>query len=109
MRVIVFFDLPVETNQQKRIYRQFVKYLKNEGYIRLQYAIYSKLCINNEACAVSAKHLRQNAPIKGDVRYMIVTETQYQGIHKINNVYSIQEMITTVDRTVMIGGMNDED
>ena len=47
-------------------------------------------------------------PKEGDVRYMIITETQYQGIINVNNTHSLQELITTDDRTIMIGGMNDE-
>jgi CRISPR-associated protein Cas2 len=109
MRIIAIFDLPMITNEEKRNYRKFVKYLKNEGYIRIQYSVYSKLCINNNSCITAAKKLRSNAPKEGDVRYMVVSENQYLGIVNINNVYSLQEKITTMDRTIIIGGMNVED
>ncbi|EGQ2849979.1 CRISPR-associated endonuclease Cas2, partial [Staphylococcus pseudintermedius] len=36
------FDLPVETSSERRAYRQFVKFLTNEGYVRLQFSIYCK-------------------------------------------------------------------
>lgn len=108
MRIIAIFDLPVITKEEKRIYRKFVKYLKSEGYIRVQYSVYSKLCINNDSCNTAAKKLRTSAPKDGDVRYMIVTENQYLSIVNINNVHSLQEQITTMDRTVIIGGMNNE-
>jgi len=109
MRIIAIFDLPMITNEEKRNYRKFVKYLKNEGYIRVQYSVYSKLCINNNSCITAAKKLINNAPKTGDVRYMVVSENQYLGIVNINNVYSLQEKITTMDRTIIIGGMNVED
>ncbi len=109
MRIITIFDLPVITKEDKRNYRKFVKYLKSEGYIRVQYSVYSKLCINNNSCVTASKKLRNNAPENGDVRYMIVTENQYLSIVNINDVYSLQEQITTMDRTVIIGGMNNED
>lgn len=108
MRIIIMFDLPVETNRQKRIYRKFVKYLQAEGYIRIQYSIYSKLCINADAAQTASKRLMSNSPVDGDIRYLIITERQYQKIENVNNTYSLQERITTIDRTIMIGVMNNE-
>ncbi len=108
MRLVVIFDLPTITKTDKRNYRKFVKYLKNEGYIRIQYSVYSKLCINNNSCSTASKKLENNAPKDGDIRYMIITENQYLSIANINNVYSLQEQITTMDRTIIIGGMNSE-
>ena len=46
VRLVLFFDLPQETKTDQRHYRQFVKYLKTEGFIRIQYSVYAKLCIN---------------------------------------------------------------
>lgn len=106
MRLIVLFDLPVKTKEQLREYRKFVKYLKNDGYIMIQYSVYSKLCINNDSANTAAKRLTLNCPIKGNIRYMIVSERQYQNIVNVNQTYSLQESITTIDRTIMIGGMN---
>lgn len=103
------FDLPTETKKDLKNYRIFVKKLTNEGYIRIQYSIYSKLCINKDSAITASKKLKRIVPDSGDVRYMIITEQQYQNIVNINETYSLQEQITTCGRTVMIGGMNDED
>ena len=108
MRLIIFFDLPVKTKQELKRYREFVKYLKNEGCLRVQYSVYAKLCINNDAAITATKRLKTNTPAEGDVRYMVVTERQYQNIISVNNKYNLQEEITTTDRTLMIGGMNNE-
>lgn len=109
MRLIIFFDLPTETSIQLRNYRKFTKFLKSDGYIRIQYSVYSKLCINSDSARVAAKRLVTNAPVVGDVRYMIVTERQFQNIENINQTYTLQEKITTTNRTIMIGEMNYED
>lgn len=103
------FDLPTETKTDLKKYRIFVKKLVNEGYIRLQFSVYSKLCINKDSAITASKKIKRIAPDKGDIRYMIITESQFQNMININETYSLQEKITTVDRTVMIGGMNDED
>ena len=43
MRIIVFFDLPTETNEDKRAYRHFRKALIKDGFIMMQESVYTKL------------------------------------------------------------------
>ena len=107
MRLIVLFDLPTLTKTDVRNYRKFVKFLTSEGFIRVQYSVYCKLCINNDSIITYKKRLETNSPVDGDIRYLAITEKQYLGIKNINNTYSLEEQITNVDRTVIIGGMNE--
>ncbi len=108
MRLIVLFDLPTETKLHLKWYRDFIKYLKSEGFIRLQYSVYSKLCINSDSVHTAERRLIIHAPPQGDIRFLIVTERQFQNISNINGSYSLQEQITTTSLTFMIGGLNDE-
>lgn len=108
MRLVVIFDLPTLTKTDQRRYRKFLKFLTSEGYLMIQYSVYCKLCINNDSAKTASKKLMNNAPSEGDVRYLIITELQYQNIININNIHSLQETVTTTDRTLMIGEMNDE-
>ena len=108
VRLVLFFDLPQETKTDQRHYRQFVKYLKTEGFIRIQYSVYAKLCINNDSAKTIQKRLKNNVPDNGDIRYLIITERQYQNIVNMNSNYTLQENITTTDRTLIIGGLNSE-
>ena len=100
MRLLLFFDLPTKTKQDLREYRSFVKYLKNDGYLRVQYSVSAK---------TAANRVKANAPIKGDIRFMVISENQYLSMVNVFDSYSMQEKITTTDRTLVIGGMNDED
>ncbi|RNM31318.1 CRISPR-associated endonuclease Cas2 [Absicoccus porci] len=109
MRLLIFFDLPVKTKPQIKQYREFIKYLKNDGFIRVQYSVYAKLCINKDCAQTISKRIRLNAPAEGDIRYMIISELQYQHITNINNTHNLDENITTADRTLIIGGLNNED
>ncbi len=40
---------------------------------------------------------------------MVISENQYLSMVNVFDSYSMQEKITTTDRTLVIGGMNDED
>jgi CRISPR-associated protein Cas2 len=109
MRIILFFDLPVTTKAEVNIYRNFIRYLKSDGFIMLQYSVYTKLCINASSAKTVTKRIKKNTPANGDVRYLIITEKQFQSIVNVNRKYKLQEKVTTTDRTLQIGGLNDED
>ncbi len=59
MRLIVFFDLPVETSAQRKHYRTFRKFLVKEGYLMLQESVYAKLVTNDGAAGAAIMRLRK--------------------------------------------------
>ncbi len=107
MRLIVFFDLPQETKEEKNKYLKFRKFLSLNGYIRVQYSVYSKLCVNIHTLSTQKKYVELNAPSIGDVRYLAISEGQYQNIKDVNSSYSLQEKIITNDKLLIIGEIDD--
>jgi CRISPR-associated protein Cas2 len=77
MRVIVFFDLPTLTSIDRREYTKFRKYLLKSGFLMEQESVYSKLVVNSAAADALAGNVKKNAPEKGLVQLMRVTENQY--------------------------------
>ena len=51
MRLMVFFDLPMLTDKDRREYNRFHKYLLKNGFIMMQKSVYTKLVINNVTSA----------------------------------------------------------
>lgn len=49
MRVLVFFDLPVTTSENRRAYVHFRKFLLKNGFLMLQESVYCKLALNSTA------------------------------------------------------------
>ena len=49
MRLVVFFDLPVDTPAQRKDYRVFRKFLLKDGYLMLQESVYATLVVNDGA------------------------------------------------------------
>ncbi len=95
MRLILFFDLPMVTKSEKRVYNQFRKYLIKNGYIRMQFSVYCKLFGNRDAAVKHINVLKQNLPLDGQIRTMLVTEKQYSRIAILVGGISNQE--TTVN------------
>ena len=77
MRLLVFFDLPVETASQKKSYRLFRKWLISEGYLMLQESVYAKLVVNEAAASAAIVRLKKNRPPEGLVQVLKVTERQF--------------------------------
>jgi CRISPR-associated protein Cas2 len=74
------FDLPVETAAERRAYRQFVKFIKKEGFIMFQESIYVKLSINEASSNALRNIIKNHVPPKGMISMMTVTERQFSGI-----------------------------
>ncbi len=77
MRILVMFDLPVETAAQRKEYRKFRKYLITKGFLMLQESNYCKLVPNSFAGEGVIDGLRCNKPPEGSVQILKVTEKQF--------------------------------
>lgn len=78
MRVMVFFDLPVVTGEDRKRYRQFRKFLLKNGFIMMQESVYSKLALNPTVSNAICENVRKNKPEKGLVEMLTITEKQFQ-------------------------------
>lgn len=83
MRVIVLFDLPVLTANERRAYRQFRKFLIKSGFMMEQESVYSKLVVNSSAAEALSNNVKKNSPDKGLVQLMKITENQYSKMEYI--------------------------
>jgi len=101
MRVIVFFDLPVQTKAEQRQYNKFRKYLIGHGFIMMQKSVYSKLTLNGSSSDTVITNVRKNIPNSGLVQALIVTEKQYQSIEFMVGEGQ-KETIDTQQRLVVI-------
>jgi len=77
MRLMVFFDLPVKARKDRKVYTQFHRFLKKDGYDMIQFSVYARICNGQEAVDKHVSRLAANAPKKGNVRWMRVTEKQF--------------------------------
>ena len=78
MRVLVFFDLPVLTQENRKNYACFRKFLIKNGFIMMQESVYSKLALNPSIANSIVDSVKKNKPPEGLVQMMTITEKQYQ-------------------------------
>lgn len=77
MRVLVFFDLPVLTAENRRAYTRFRKFLLKNGFLMLQESVYCKLALNGTAVNAIVDNVHKNKPEEGLIHLLTVTEKQY--------------------------------
>lgn len=83
MRVICMFDLPVITNNEKRAYRDFRKFLLKNGFEMLQFSIYIRTCPNRSFAKKFYRKIKAYAPRRGDIKLLSITEKQFEDMEYI--------------------------
>lgn len=102
MRLIVFFDLPVDTALQRKSYRVFRKFLIKDGYLMMQESVYSKMVLDGAAAESAITRLRKNRPSQGLVQVLKVTEKQFSSIVDIAGHRGDEGVIDNSDRLVVL-------
>lgn len=102
MKIICLFDLPTETNEEKRAYRVFRTALIKNGFVMMQYSVYVRTCPNREFAKKFVSKLKIQAPTQGNVRLIYVTEKQYDDMELIIGTRNDEEVNIGSKRIVVI-------
>ena len=98
MWVLVFFDLPTETANERKIAAVFRKKIMNDGFQMFQFSIYLRHCASRENADVHINRVKKLLPEKGNVGIMCVTDKQfgmmevYHGHKIINAAVPVQQL-----------------
>lgn len=101
MRVLVFFDLPTETLENKREYRKFRKTLIKNGFLMLQESVYCRMLLTPSAGNAVIDVIRKNRPQEGIVQLLTVTEKQFSGMEYITGEYH-SEVVDSDERLIVL-------
>ena len=101
MRVLVFFDLPVTTSENRRAYSKFRKFLLKNGFMMLQESVYCKLALNGTAVNAIVDNVHKNKPEEGLVQLLTVTEKQYSKMNIIIGEMK-SEVLNSDERLVVL-------
>ena len=99
MRIILFFDLPTETIENRRDYSHFRKFLIKSGFIMLQESVYCKLALNHNMVEAIMNNVKKNKPAKGLIQSLVVTEKQYTKMEYILGEHH-SDVISTDERFI---------
>ncbi len=100
MRVVVMFDLPTLTAEDRKTYRDFRKAIIKNGFFMMQESIYCKMVLNESAKNNTISALKRIKPSKGLVQVLSVTEKQFQKMEFLVGT-STSEIIDSDERLVI--------
>ena len=101
MRVVVFFDLPTETAEERRDYRRFRAALLKNGFFMMQESFYSKIILNNTAANVIKETVRKLKTGKGLIQMLTVTERQFENMEFVLGKKQ-STVVDTAERLVVL-------
>ena len=101
MRVLVMFDLPTETAENRRNYTKFRKYLIKSGFMMIQQSVYVRLALNQTNAKGMIDSVKKNKPSEGLVQILTITEKQYSKMEIISGEYS-NDTVDTDERLLML-------
>ena len=78
MWVVAMFDLPTDTKEARRDYRQFRDALLNDGFSMLQYSVYARHCPSEENADVHEERVKSFLRPDGEVRVITITDKQFE-------------------------------
>ncbi len=101
MRIMVFFDLPVTSQENKRHYRLFRSFLLKDGYDMLQWSVYSRIVNGFDNSQKHVRRLELHLPPEGSVRCLQVTEKQYTHMRILVGTRSFQEKTVHAEQMLL--------
>lgn len=91
MRLLVFFDLPTKSKDDKKAYTKFRKTLLENGFFMLQYSVYCRICKGLQLSQKYSKFIKKSTPDKGNIRILQVTDKQFSSMELVLGVKSNEE------------------
>lgn len=81
--IVVAFDLHFLTKEDRRNYRNFRKFLINEGYSYIQESVYAKLIKNASSCDYEIRAINIEAPEDCSIIAIPMTLNEFKNIYFI--------------------------
>lgn len=85
MWIIVFYDIEVKTNKDKKAYTKFRNSLLFNGFMQMQYSVYSYFCGSMQEVEKIKGNIKAMIPEAGEVRILTITDKQYSRIEIMLN------------------------
>lgn len=71
--LLLFFDMPSVTSEQRKKYRIFLKNIKSKGFVRLQQSVYVKLQRTTRSTSGDIADIKRHLPGNGNVMLLPLT------------------------------------
>lgn len=102
MRLMVLFDMPVKTDEERREYRKFRDHIMDDGFMMLQFSVYTRYCANDSDAQKHIDRVLKKKPKYGNVRILKITENQFSSMVMVSGEKSEQEESISPEQLLFI-------
>lgn len=102
MRLFVLFDMPVEKEAQRKEYTKFRKFIMKDGFLMLQYSVYTRFCNNDTDANKHIKRILSFKPKYGNIRILKITENQFKNMILVAGEKNEQETLEVEEQLLII-------
>ncbi|MBO7097389.1 MAG: CRISPR-associated endonuclease Cas2 [Alphaproteobacteria bacterium] len=85
MWMMVMFDLPTDTQKDRKRASDFRNFLQQKGFSMAQFSVYFRFTGSREESAKYVRAVKKNAPEIGDICILFFTDKQFGDIIHIRN------------------------
>ncbi|NUN12039.1 MAG: CRISPR-associated endonuclease Cas2 [Myxococcales bacterium] len=78
MWMMVLFDLPVKTADERKKATEFRQFLLDCGFEMAQLSVYVRFCSGKDQSDTFVKQIRPAIPVRGKVHILFFTDKQYE-------------------------------
>lgn len=75
--LLVMFDLPTDTKEERRLATKFRTNLLDEGYLMLQYSVYARCAVTLDKKEGLLNTLKKINPGTGHIQCLFITDAQW--------------------------------
>ncbi|MDB4143117.1 CRISPR-associated endonuclease Cas2 [Akkermansiaceae bacterium] len=76
--LMVAFDLPTKTKEERKRYTNFRKFLLDDGFQMMQYSVYVRPCVTHARQETHVRRVTDTIPPEGSVRVIYITRAQWE-------------------------------
>jgi CRISPR-associated protein Cas2 len=76
--LVVAFDLPVGTPEERKCATSFRNFLIDDGYQMIQFSVYARACVSFARQETHLDRVKLHLPSEGSVRAFFVTRSQWE-------------------------------
>jgi len=76
--LMVAFDLPVKTKDERKRATDFRKFLLDDGFQMIQFSVYARPCVTFARQETHLRRIRLVVPAEGSIRVIYITKAQWE-------------------------------
>jgi CRISPR-associated protein Cas2 len=100
--LVVTFDLPVGTKEQRKHATNFREFLKDDGFLMLQWSVYARPCVSFPRQETHLARVRNRIPEDGNVRCLFVTQSQWERSYIFNGAPAARQPAETLPEQMQL-------